>query len=254
MPFITAYQTEKGDTKPINQDSLMIQSARSKQGSVGMFAVCDGMGGLNQGEVASSTIVKQLSDWFKHKLPILLDTADVEDLPFYLMEKIEAINQDLIEDSNLQKTQMGSTLTVILIVDQQYFTFQLGDSRAYAVGQKITQLTKDQSLVAREIARGMITEQQALTHPQRHVLLQCMGVQSDIQVAMTSGVLAEGEQLMLCTDGFYRSLTPEEIHHAITSDVSVNKDEMQETLNFLIQTVKNREETDDITALLVQTI
>ncbi|MGN8645403.1 PP2C family protein-serine/threonine phosphatase [Gracilibacillus sp. HCP3S3_G5_1] len=252
MPFITAYHTEKGNTKPINQDALMIQAARSKQGSIGLFVVCDGMGGLNQGEVASSTIIEQLSEWFKHTLPILLDSAELEDLPLYFVEKIEAINQDLIEKSQLQKIQMGSTLTAILVLDQQYFTFQVGDSRAYAVGQQITQLTKDQSLVAREIERGMITEQDALTHPQRHVLLQCIGVQSDIEVATTSGMLADGEQLLLCTDGFYKTLAPEEIFQVMSPDTSLDKTEMEENLKLLSQTAKSREETDDITALLVQ--
>ncbi|QGH34101.1 SpoIIE family protein phosphatase [Gracilibacillus salitolerans] len=252
MPFLTAYYTEKGYMKQVNQDALMIQTAKSSKGSVGMFVVCDGMGGLNKGEVASSTIIEALSYWFKHLLPFLLDSAEVEELPLYLVEKIESINQDLIESS--ADKQMGSTLTAIIMVDNQYFTFQIGDSRAYALGQEVTRLTKDQSLVAREVERGMITEQQAMTHPQRHVLLQCIGVESDIEVVTTSGVLSEGEQILLCTDGFYRSLTTEEIHQVIAQDTLVDKGNMEESLNALVQTIKSREETDDITAILVQTV
>ncbi len=252
MPFLTAYYTEKGYMKQVNQDALMIQTAKSSKGSVGMFVVCDGMGGLNKGEVASSTIIEALSYWFKHQLPFLLDSAEVEELPLYLVEKIESINQDLIESS--ADKQMGSTLTAIIMVDNQYFTFQIGDSRAYALGQEVTRLTKDQSLVAREVERGMITEQQAMTHPQRHVLLQCIGVESDIEVATTSGVLSEGEQILLCTDGFYRSLTTEEIHQVTAQGTLVDKGNMEESLNALVQTIKSREETDDITAILVQTV
>ncbi len=253
VPFITAYKTEQGLAKQANQDALMIKTARTKNGQVGLFVVCDGMGGLSEGEIASKMLVEGLANWFEQTLPILLQ-SDQEDIPLHLTNKIEHLNQQLIQYGEQHQLKMGSTLTAIFIINQSYYTFQVGDSRAYLLSDDIYQLTKDQTLVAREVERGMITLEEAKSHPKKHVLLQCIGIQSTIEVVKTSGLLTGGELLLLCTDGFYQKLTEREIKDRITTYSTFSKENMESAIMSLVQNLRDREETDDITAVLVKIV
>jgi len=252
VPFITTYHTEKGYMKQVNQDALMIKTAQTNQGSLGLFVVCDGMGGLGNGEVASTMIVAGLSEWFQETLPNLLHTYAFDEIPAHLVNKIEHLNEQLIEYGTQHQLKCGTTLTAILIMEQQYYTFQIGDSRAYLIGQEVNQLTKDQSVVAREMERGTITPQEAMTHPERHVLLQCIGIEPVIEVATTSGVLAEEDVVLLCSDGFYNRLASQEILQAMQPPLLNTKEAMHEKLVNFVETIQNREETDDITSILIK--
>ncbi|WP_148434614.1 PP2C family protein-serine/threonine phosphatase [Gracilibacillus massiliensis] len=249
---MTTYYTEKGTMKQINQDALMIKTAQTNQGTVGLFVVCDGMGGLGKGEVASTMIIEGLSEWFQETLPNLLQSYSFDEIPVHFVNKIEYLNEQLIDYGTLNQIKCGTTLTAILVREQQFFTFQVGDSRAYSIGQELNQLTKDQSVVARELERGTITMEQATTHPERHVLLQCIGIEPVIEVATTSGVLTENEMILLCTDGFYHRLTDQEMLQDLQPSLLKTKEAMQNTLASIVNTIQNRQETDDITSILIK--
>lgn len=251
VSFITAYHTEKGYMKQENQDALMIKIAQTNQGTVGLFVVCDGMGGLGNGEIASSMAITSLSNWFGNDLPNLLPVYSFDEIPQYLVNRIEQINEQIIDYGAAHHVKCGTTLTAIFIIGQQFYTFQIGDSRAYLVGHEVTQLTKDQSLIARELERGTITPEQVPSHPDRHVILQCLGIQPTIEVVTKKGMLSEDEYLLLCTDGFYHRITYQEISTIFQPSFSNRKESMNEYLKFFTQSVQHRGEKDDITALLI---
>src|SRR5699024_1039216 len=136
----------------------------------------------------------------------LLSVYSFDEIPEYLVGKIEEINKQIIEYGDSQSSRCGTTLTAMFMMGKQFYTFQIGDSRAYLIVEEVIQLTKDQSLVARELERGTISPEQVATHPKRHVILQCLGIQPTIEVSLKGGMLSGGEFLLLCTDGFYNQL------------------------------------------------
>lgn len=262
MSFIVAHHTDIGLKKKTNQDALLLKTAQTPDGDVGLFAVCDGMGGLSYGELASATVVRGLSDWFDNELPELLkeisdqtnrtasesrygghsdyrrfqseirspsrqNTAQsgfsqeekYRPIVHSLENRIHELNGKIIAYGKSKRAKMGTTLTALLVIYQTYFIAQIGDSRAYRLsGNRLIQLTKDHTLVAREVERGNITEEQAKNHPQRNVLLQCVGAQSNIKVDITAGKLENNELLILCTDGFYRRMSDEEVTTALNPE------------------------------------
>lgn len=234
MAFVVAHHTDIGIKKKTNQDALLIKTAQTPHGEVGLFVICDGMGGLSYGELASATVVRGLSDWFDGDLPKLLEEiATSQNQPWPPMQTntnyrpddtyipiarsletcIHELNEKILAYGNSKNAKMGTTVTALLIIYQQYFIAQIGDSRAYRFNNnnQLIQLTKDQTLVAREVARGNITPEQAKHHPQRNVLFQCVGAQNNIEVDMTRGWLEPNEFFILCTDGLYRRITEEEM-------------------------------------------
>ncbi|MDL4838922.1 PP2C family protein-serine/threonine phosphatase [Aquibacillus rhizosphaerae] len=255
MDFITTYHTSTGVNKNTNQDALMIKTANTKKGKIGLFVVCDGMGGLAQGELASATVIRGMSDWFEQDLPEIMDADEVEDeLERKLEDHVRFLNQKIISYGKEAQAKLGTTITALLLLELEYYVVQIGDSRAYAIGDNIQQITKDQSLVAREVARGTITVEQARHHPKRHVLLQCIGAVDTIDVVITKGQVKRGTSFLLCTDGFYHEVTEEEIIRIIKPDVYSNNRLMKEHVTQLVDLAKQRDELDDISVILTKVV
>jgi protein phosphatase len=107
---------------------------------------------------------------------------------------------------------MGTTLTAATVFGRTILFAQIGDSRAYlARGGVISQMTKDQSLVAQMIDAGSLTPEEAKTHPQRNVILQALGIRSQVDVAISLSELRRGDQIVLCSDGLSGKVDAEEI-------------------------------------------
>lgn len=255
MTYLTAYHTDIGIRKNINQDALLIKTALTQAGEIGLFVVCDGMGGLSHGELASATVIYGLSQWFDHDLPKLLeDGNNNEDNIFQQLEEtVEKLNADIVSYGQKEGVVLGTTLTALLIIDEIFFLVQMGDSRAYAVStNEVTQLTKDQTFVAREVARGHLTPEEARNHPKRNILLQCIGAREQIEVVITKGKIEHGMSYLLCTDGFYHKLSPNElIVHLQTESTETA---MKQAIQTLSELVKSRRETDNISAVLLKVV
>lgn len=253
MTFVTTYHTVKGIHKTVNQDGLMIKTAKTVGGEVGFFVVCDGMGGLEAGELASSMVIEGLSDWFHQQLPELLQSEEFEEhVCLHMENKIKHLNEELLQYGEKHQIQAGTTVTAVLLLNQKYYAFQVGDSRAYVVNHSLRQITTDQTLVARELARGVISKEEAITHPKRHVLLQCIGVQPIIDVDVSQGELTEDDFLLLCTDGFYHKLSDQEIIQALGNGERVAKQTLDEKVFLWCEQIRERQETDDISVVLVK--
>lgn len=253
MGFLLAAQTDVGTTKHTNQDSYCIMEARSEKGTILMAAICDGMGGLEKGELASATIVNTFSEWFETELPDLLPREKRnEEIVRTWRRIIKEQNQRILEYGKVNHIELGSTLTIILILeDGHYIVGHVGDSRLYAFGNDDVQIiTEDQTVVANEIRLGRMTPEQALTDPRRNVLLQCIGASRTVEPAFYEGEM-DDKSYLLCSDGFRHKISNDEMLAALSPRYHGGEEEMSRRLRQLIDIDMQRKETDNITALLI---
>ena len=253
MGFLLAAQTDVGTTKRTNQDSYCIREAHSDKGDILMAVICDGMGGLAKGELASATVVKTFAAWFATELgDILSRDRRNEEIVRTWRRIIKEQNQRILEYGKKNHIELGSTLTIILILeDGHYIVGHVGDSRLYAFGNDDVQIiTEDQTVVANEIRLGRITPEQALSDPRRNVLLQCIGASRTVEPAFYEGEM-DDKTYLLCSDGFRHKISSEEMLALLGPCHLSGEEEMNRRLRQLIDTDMQRRETDNITALLV---
>lgn len=165
-----------------------------------LLGVCDGMGGAAAGEVASQlavdTIFEQMS----------ADEAprDHDELARRLVRAVEVAGARIFNEAKLNRARrgMGTTSTVAALVDDHLFLAQVGDSRAYVLrGDRLVQVTRDQSLVNQLIEAGQLTEEEAETFEHNNIILQALGTADVVDVDLTYVTLRRGDRLMLCSDG-----------------------------------------------------
>lgn len=255
MKFITANHTDIGIRKKTNQDSMLILQASTDYGTVLLASVCDGMGGLAKGEIASSELVNRLSDWFYEELPQLLyDGLQPDALRNSWESLVKETNRKIAAYGEKCGISLGTTCCTLLAVDQVYYIMNIGDSRAYLLTDQLYQLTKDQTYCQREIDLGRMTPEQAAVDPQRSVLLQCVGASDVVEPDFFAGKLEPGQCFLMCSDGFAHLVSGKEIYDALGPGASVSSEVMKQNLYRLIELVKARRERDNISALLFKTV
>ena len=254
MNYLTATHTDIGTRKKTNQDSMIVMQAATERGQVLLASVCDGMGGLAKGEVASAAMVHELEKWFDNSLPTLLAGDFSEEALWKQWKKlVDETNEKIGDYGRMHHTALGTTCTALLIIDQDYYILNVGDSRIYLLADTIYQLTKDQTYVQREMDEGRMTYEQSLTDPQRSVLLQCIGASRFVDPAFSHGQFAPGTLFMLCCDGFRHVIMPGEFYQAFRPDQMTNPDIMKNRIDDLIRLNIQRNEDDNISAILVKT-
>ena len=254
MNFLTAYHTDIGIKKKTNQDSLLIHQAQTGAGNVLLAVLCDGMGGLAKGEVASACMIRAFSDWFYQDLPLLLSAGlQPEALRVSWERLVGDVNHRITNYSIQNSVTMGTTCTALLIVNNVYYIMNIGDSRAYLISENIYQLTKDQTYVQREMDAGRMTYEESLRDPQRNVLLQCIGASPEIVPDFFMGDVTINQCYMLCCDGFRHVIAPREFYQYLNPAVCNDAGIMQKNLVFLTELNKQRLENDNISAVLIRT-
>ena len=255
MNFLTAVHTDIGIRKKTNQDSALILEAETDIGHVLLTVICDGMGGLAKGEVASSAVIRAFSQWFKNELPRILTLENPKSRIFSSWEKIVfACNDAVSAYGKKHGVTMGTTLIAVLFVKNAYYIINIGDSRAYRITNGMYQLTKDQTFVQREMDMGRMTYEEALNSPQRNVLLQCVGASSIIEPDFFSGEFAAGEVFMLGSGGFRHVMTENELYNNLNPKILKDEQTMKERAMLLTELNKQRMERDNITVVLVKTV
>lgn len=257
MEFNLSLSTDVGIQKKTNQDSCCIKQAVTDKGNILLAVICDGMGGLSKGEVASAAVIKAFSDWFENEFPAFLSGDNViGDVAYSWGRMIRQQNQIISEYGERFRIQLGSTVTAMLILENgRYIIGHVGDSRAYRITDSNAEvLTEDQTLVAREIQKGRLTPEAAEKDPRRNVLLQCVGASRTVEPAFYYGRANSGECYMLCSDGFRHEITAEEIARTLGPSVNHSEQEMESHIVQLIDLNKYRHENDNITALLIKAV
>ncbi|MGA8732580.1 MAG: Stp1/IreP family PP2C-type Ser/Thr phosphatase [Terriglobales bacterium] len=177
--------------------------------------VADGMGGHEGGQEASRIAVDSIREVFAET-----PEADVQAL---LLTGFQIAHERILEyaGAHPELQGMGTTATAIVLLDNQLYYAHVGDSRLYLVrGATISRLTHDHSYVGRLVQTGVISAEEAETHPQRHILTAALGAGSEISPETPQHPIAlqKGDALVLCTDGLWSLLSEHEIHGITTSN------------------------------------
>jgi protein phosphatase len=178
-----------------------------------LFIVADGMGGQRSGKLASDLAVRAVSAaWFQSTDP---EVASRLEAAFRTANEAVFAYGSAHEDS----AGMGTTCVALVLREQHACIAHIGDSRIYHIGKRgIVQLTSDHTKVAEMRRRGILTEEEALTHPDRHQLYRALGVRAEATVDIVPDfTVGTKEHFLLCTDGVYEYVTDQELHDLVTS-------------------------------------
>lgn len=246
--------TDIGIKKSTNQDSLMVKTLKTAKGRMAFAVLCDGMGGLAKGEVASATVINAFHNWIMNQLPILCKTGfEDSDIQKQWKTIIEIMNQKIMNYGNQQNIKLGTTVVVMLLTEERYYIANVGDSRIYKISDKVEILTEDQTVVAREVKNGNISREQAKIDPRRNVLLQCVGASDYVNPEFLFGKTEKDVTYMLCSDGFRHEIIDSEIQQFLNPEVLTKVATMKQNADYLIDLNKKRQETDNISVILIRT-
>jgi serine/threonine protein phosphatase PrpC len=251
MRYLATADTDIGIVKQTNQDSVLIKHGESEKGEVLLAIICDGMGGLEKGELASATVIRAFSKWFDEELPFELENIDLQVIAGKWELILKGLNLEISEYGQAHNVRMGTTFTGILFIGDQYVALHVGDTRLYHIASSIKQMTTDHTFVAREVARGTLTPEQARTDKRRNLLLQCVGASTKIEPEILQGMVKNGAY-MLCSDGFRHEISNTEIYELLNPINLVNRDTMHSNVKYLIEQVKKRQEKDNISVILIK--
>jgi len=254
MDYLTSAVTDVGISKQTNQDSYLIKSASTKIGKVAFAVVCDGMGGLAKGELASATVINEFAEWFNNDLPQLINYGISDNLiRQQWVSIVKNSNNKIMAYGKANKINLGTTVCCLLVTQDRIYYLNVGDSRLYEIGESLKQMTVDQTLVQREVDYGILTPQQAKTDPRRSVLLQCVGCNDTVEPIVEFGTPVLNATYMLCSDGFRHEISEEEIYNAFQPNNMTSKDNMFLHISEMIELNKQRNESDNITVLAIRT-
>lgn len=254
MNFIVSAKTDIGLTKNTNQDSYAVRVYSTGQGKVVLAVLCDGMGGLAKGEIASASLVNAFCKWADDRLPTLCETGFTDDdIRNEWIEIAVTYNEKIKLYGKKSGASMGTTLTAMLVTSQRYYIINVGDTRAYEITDTLSILTRDQTVVAREVEMGNITLEEAERDSRRSVLLQCIGASDAVYPDMFFGNTKWNAVYMLCSDGFRHEITPEEIHLFLNPQVMLDENGMRQNMETLIELNKQRRERDNISVISIRT-
>ena len=226
---------EFGHASHVGQKREHNEDAYGHDPASGIFVVADGMGRYASGGVASAIAVNTVLD----RLRSGMETRGA------VLAAHEAIKDAVCKGQGAQG--MGTTIVVLLVGESQYEVAWVGDSRAYLIGDRVRQLTRDHSLVQRLVDDGTIQVNEAATHPQRNVITQALGLDNAvIQVDTINGRIRDGEKILICSDGLYGEVDDSDIFRIINMASSP-----QRAVEALIDAANKNGGSDNITALLV---
>ena len=251
--YVTYSATDIGTVRDKNQDTIGVLVNTHPDINAALGVVCDGVGGLQEGEYASATTYAKFVNWFQYEFCQLIWEEDFEKLlRNRWLKLVENHNRYLFEYALSNNTKLGTTLTAILLFRDKYYTIQVGDSRAYEITDRLEQLTEDQSLVAKEMREGILTKEQAKHDPRQNILLQSIGYSKNIIPDFKCGLMRTGASYIICSDGFYHHVRDEEftgyLHEPHEYDVS----KVKFRVDNMIETIKQRGERDNISVAFLK--
>lgn len=201
--------TDIGNVRKYNQDySLECDDPIGNLDN--LYVVCDGLGGRNAGEYASSTAAENFFD--------LVENSKLENPLAIFKEAITEVNNIVFEEGQEPEYQgMATTLVAVTVMDGVVYVANVGDSRAYIVGDEMTQITWDHSYVGELMRRGKITKEEARFHNKNNVITRAIGAEETVEPDYFQVELEKGEFILLCTDGLYNMLSERTIQAVINA-------------------------------------
>lgn len=254
MDFYIDAATDVGAWKSENQDNLFVEQFMTAQGKIVFAVLCDGMGGLEHGEIASASIVSAFSAWAGSVLPSISSALDDQIIRKQWINLVATQNKKIRLYGIENRCKLGSTAVVLLLTETRYFILNVGDSRVYEIGKKATQLTCDHTVVADQVRLGNMSEEQAEVSPMKNVLVKCIGVDERVYPDLFFGDTRGNVAYMLCSDGFRHHITVDEMTTYLTPHSDDGIISSIKTGNkTLIELNKQRGETDNISVITIYT-
>ncbi len=237
-------QTDPGRVRSHNEDYVVCREPDSMADEAmngWLYIVADGVGGADAGEVASEYASQQT---IAHYL-----TSNGESNPGQrLVKSMQAANtnlRQLVVDRN-QNKRMATTMVATAIVNHTAYIANVGDSRGYHWRSSfLRQITRDQSLVAKLVEEGAISEAEAANHPHRNVILYSIGSEKTPKIDLFEVALESGDMIFMCSDGLTRHVSDEEINDIL------GREGLEAATTHLIKLANNRGGEDNISAAII---
>ncbi len=234
MNYIVAAISDEGNRKEVNQDALMIRSRITGLGNICMGAVCDGMGGLMEGEVASAHVIRRLSEWFLCQAG---NMKRFDKMLFYLEKELHRISGEILEYGRTGGFAVGTTATVFLTTGRQFGIIHVGDTRVYRITKKygvhISQLTTDHSV-------------------NDYMLTQSVGAVNEIVPDIIRGKMQKNDLFVMCTDGFRHKNSPADLKKGFNPAEIHDVGELERKLRIYVDRARGLGEDDDISVLAIK--
>ncbi len=239
--------TDVGLVRKENQDAYAVREATASGHTV--CVVCDGMGGAAGGKLASGIAVATYTEELERVLTRSMTPEQLREASSYAVSLAnKAIQAAAGEDP--QYGGMGTTLVSAVAYEGGAVITNVGDSRAYHITSGgIVRVTKDHSLVERMVERGDITAEEARRHPNRNLITRALGPDIDAECDGYICPMAAGEFLLLCTDGLVNTVTDQEMLFEV-----LHNEDLERSLERLLQIAKDHGAPDNVTAVLLQTL
>lgn len=237
MEYLTGVYWCRGRVAKNNQDALLLQQVLTRRGRVLMAAVCDGMGGVSQGEAAAAYVAERLQEWFyteflrmfAGKKRIWVVRRSLDRLVYHMQQQMRRYGRK-------EELSLGTTMTVLVMWDKTWLLWHLGDSRAYRLRRgKMEQLTTDHAVGA-----GKLTK--------------CVGSFGDFVPEHKVGVPGAGEGFLLCSDGFRRRMTKQELRDVLVPAQLQEEAQVERRLKEIGEACMKRGEKDNLSAVYVKII
>jgi serine/threonine protein phosphatase PrpC len=243
LTLVFAQRSDTGRVRSHNEDAmghLIPPDGRQRARKGAIYLVADGMGGHQAGEVASrQAIAVSIERYF----------ADgSRDVTTSLVRALRAANREIYEQAQADpsKAGMGTTLVAAVIVADKVYVANVGDSRAYVLGEQgIAQVTDDHSWVSEQVRAGLLTPDQARGHPQRNLVTRALGTRPSVEIDVFEGAIAPGDVVLLCSDGLTNLLEDEEIAAILRQHPP------EEAAQALVEAANQRGGPDNITVMVV---
>jgi len=228
--------TDVGRVREINEDRLLVLD--------GLFAVADGVGGHQAGEVAAQTAVETLADAFTDHTTEGLVSA---------LEQANLAVRNLAQ-GHPDRRGMGTTMTAVALVEEEgeerLAVANVGDSRVYLLQRgDLVQVTEDHSLVEELVRDGQMTHEEAIVHPQRSVITRALGLEDDVEVDSWQLVPYQGDRLLLCSDGLTNELGDDDI-----ATVLRHHDDATATARELVRRARDHGGNDNVTVVVIDIV
>ncbi len=237
-------KTDIGMKRSNNQDSFSY--GQLDNGAVTWAVVCDGMGGMAAGNVASATATEVIAGSFENNLSPKSSASVVRNL---LKSSIESANARIynmaLEDEALRG--MGTTVVAVVVIKGVAYIAHAGDSRAYFYSNnQLAQITTDHSVVQTLVEKGQLTEQEAKNHPNKNVITRALGVAPYIDIDFEEHEVLLGDTLLLCTDGLTNCIDDELIKLAVSDN------DFETLAERLVELANQNGGYDNITAVAIK--
>lgn len=250
MPVLRSHgATDVGRKRQLNEDAFLCDD------EIGLYVVCDGMGGHAAGEVASSEAVDVIYSYIKREVRVVMDAAwSPHDLDKVLAARrvheqaIKAATYHLkaLAEAEGLRQSMGTTTSVLQIAGPLALVAWVGDSRIYRVRNGVAeQLTEDHSVVAQQLKAGVLTPEQAAASAHKNLITRAVGSHDYVQVDTASFDACTGDTYLVCTDGLHGYLAPAEVPMLLVAPVQICAERLTALANA-------RGGKDNITAVVVR--